>query len=100
VYVGDNLVKDMVVAQDCGVLGVWAEYGTYVSNEYRERLQVISAQSVTRRHVSDDVAEGRPQVARWPLAISSFSQVLDIVDGARWSLPQAARKRPSRRRAR
>ena len=97
VYVGDNLVKDMVVARECGVLGVWAEYGTYVSNEYRERLQVISAAAVTRRHVSDDVAEGRP-VERWPLAISSFSQVLEIVDGMRWTSPQPTPRRPRARR--
>jgi phosphoglycolate phosphatase len=99
VYVGDNLVKDMAVAQECSVLGVWAEYGTYVSNEYRERLQVISAQAVTRRHVSDDVGEGRPRAERWPLAISSFSQVLDVIDGMRWTAPRAKAKRRPRRRA-
>ena len=87
----------MVVARECGVLGVWAEYGTYVSNEYRERLQVISAAAVTRRHVSDDVAEGRP-VERWPLAISSFSQVLEIVDGMRWTSPQPPPRRSRARR--
>ncbi len=77
-YVGDNPRKDMPLARACGALGVWAEYGTYVSQEYRERLAVISAQSVTRRHVAEESA------ARWPLAISSFTQVLEILDGARW----------------
>jgi len=84
-YVGDNLAKDMPVAEACGATGVWAEYGTYVAPEYRERLAVISAQAVTRRHVPDDVARGRRPAARWPLAISSFSQVLDVIDGARWT---------------
>jgi phosphoglycolate phosphatase len=69
---------------------VWAEYGTYVSAEYRERLAVISAKSVTRRHVAEETA------ARWPLAISSFTQVLEILDGARWTAPHA-RTRPARR---
>ena len=77
-YVGDNVTKDMPVAAAVGALGVWAEYGTYVSGEYRERLRVISAKSVTRRHVADETP------ARWPLSISSFTQVLDILDGARW----------------
>src|SRR5512138_1077668 len=80
-YVGDNVKKDMPVAEKCGAVGVWAEYGTYVSSEYRERLAVISAKSVTKRHVADET----PQ--RWPLAISSFTQVLEIVDGARWTAP-------------
>ena len=78
IYVGDNVKKDMPVAEACRALGVWAEYGTYVSHEYRDRLAIISATAVTKRHVADET----PQ--RWPLAISSFTQVLDIVDGARW----------------
>jgi FMN phosphatase YigB (HAD superfamily) len=85
VYVGDNVKKDMPVARACGAIGVWAEYGTYISAEYRERLAVISARSVTARHVSDEGHE------RWPLAISSFAQVRDVVQGSRWTAPRAAR---------
>ena len=86
-YVGDNVTKDMPVAAACGVLGVWAEYGTYVSAEYRERLAVISAKNVTRRHVSDALSDPdrRAGGTRWPLAISAFAQVLDVVDGMRWT---------------
>jgi phosphoglycolate phosphatase len=95
VYVGDNPKKDMPVAEACGALGVWAEYGTYVSREYRERLAIISAKAVTRRHVAD------ADTPRWPLAIASFRQVLDILDGARWNASGAvarAARRPQRRR--
>jgi phosphoglycolate phosphatase len=101
IYVGDNLAKDMPVAEACGALGVWAEYGTYVSAEYRERLAVISAKSVTRRHVSEDVseAERKGTPPRWPLAISSFVQVLDVIAGARWTAPRAPGPRPARVRA-
>jgi phosphoglycolate phosphatase len=88
-YVGDNVLKDMPIAKELGATGVWAEYGTYVSNEYRERLAIISAKAVTRRHV----AEEGP--ARWPLSISSFGQVLEVLDGARWTSPP---RRPARRR--
>ena len=91
VYVGDNLQKDMPPAQACGVLGVWAEYGTYVSAEYRERLAVISARAVTERHVAEEPGRGKP---RWPLAISSFGQVLDVLDGFRWQGPQRRGRRP------
>src|SRR5512142_2541534 len=92
-YVGDNPRKDMPIAQACGALGVWAEYGTYVSQEYRERLAIISAQAVTRRHVAEETG------ARWPLSISSFTQVLEILDGARWVRPPIAAK-PTKRVAR
>ncbi len=99
-YVGDNLAKDMPLAEATGALGVWAEYGTYVSAEYRERLAVISARSVTRRHVSDDIAdpEHRRPLPRWPLAISSFAQVLEVIDGARWVIVEGGRR--GRRRGR
>jgi len=80
-YVGDNMKKDMAVARACGVTAAWAEYGTYVSTEYRERLAVLSARSVTRRHVADE-AQGR-----WPLALSSFAQVVELVDGRAGGAP-------------
>jgi phosphoglycolate phosphatase len=89
-YVGDNVKKDMPVADACGALGVWAEYGTYVSAEYRERLAVISAKTVTRRHVAEETP------ARWPLAISSFTQVLELLDGVRWSRAAGASARKPR----
>jgi len=73
-YVGDSVRKDMALAAAVGVKGVWAEYGTYVSTEYRERLAVISARKVTQRHVADEVQE------RWPIAISSFTQVATLVE--------------------
>jgi phosphoglycolate phosphatase len=91
-YVGDNVKKDMPIAEACGVLGVWAEYGTYVSAEYRDRLSVISAKAVTRRHVAEETP------ARWPLSISSFTQVLEVLDGARWAVQPRHPVRPSRRR--
>jgi phosphoglycolate phosphatase len=92
--VGDNVKKDMPVADACGALGVWAEYGTYVSSEYRARLSVISAKAVTRRHVADETP------ARWPLSISSFTQVIEVLDGARWTkvAPAAPRRRGGARR--
>jgi phosphoglycolate phosphatase len=93
-YVGDNVKKDMPVAKACGAIGVWAEYGTYVSGEYRERLAIISASAVTRRHVADETP------VRWPLAISSFTQVAGLVDGAPGAAlarPRAGRRGPGKR---
>jgi phosphoglycolate phosphatase len=93
-YVGDNVKKDMPVAEACGAIGVWAEYGTYVSAEYRERLAVISAKSVTRRHVADETA------VRWPLAVSSFTQVAGLVDGSPAAVARPRRHGKPRRSAR
>jgi len=91
-YVGDNVKKDMPVAEACRASGVWAEYGTYVSGEYRERLAIISAKAVTRRHVADETA------LRWPVAISSFTQVLGLVEAA--APPRRAGARRAARRPR
>jgi FMN phosphatase YigB (HAD superfamily) len=93
-YVGDNVKKDMALARAVGVAGAWAEYGTYVSTEYRERLSVISAKQVNQRHVADEVQ------GRWPLAISSFSEVLSLVErGPRPARPSGP-ARVARRRGR
>ncbi len=91
-YVGDSVKKDMALAASVGVVGAWAEYGTYVSTEYRERLAVISAKKVTQRHVADE-AQGR-----WPLSLSSFAQVPGLA--AAGASPRAGRApRVARRRA-
>ena len=93
-YVGDSVRKDMALAAKVGVTGVWAEYGTYVSTEYRERLAVISARKVTQRHVAEE-AQGR-----WPIAISSFAQVGALIEKGPRPRRGSGRRmaRPPRRR--
>ena len=78
--VGDSLTKDVRVAREAGALDCWAEYGTYLSAEYLERLAIISAPSATRRHLRhapDDKGE-RPTVR-----LSCFEQVLEVVERSR-----------------
>ena len=94
-YVGDSVKKDMALAAAVGATGVWAEYGTYVSTEYRERLEVISAKRVTQRHVPDE-GEAR---ARWPLSISSFTRVRDLALAAAVPAPRRAARVARRRQA-
>ncbi|MCI0573849.1 MAG: HAD family hydrolase, partial [Myxococcaceae bacterium] len=79
--VGDSLRKDIAVARQVGALDAWAEYGTYVSLEYRERLDVIAAPAITRRH-AHALLEG--DVSRSPVpthALSNFGAVLRLVEG-------------------
>lgn len=85
VVVGDSQTKDVGIAQAVGALDVWAEYGTYVSVEYRERLNVISAASATRRHLQHS-ASAKPPTAR----LSNFGQVLDLVRQSRSRVPAVA----------
>ena len=77
--IGDSLRKDVGVARAVGAVDCWAEYGTYVSNEYRERLDIISATAITRRHAASvyetEGREAKPATHR----LSNFVQVLDLV---------------------
>jgi phosphoglycolate phosphatase len=78
--VGDSLVKDVALARAVGAVDCWAEYGTYVSTEYRERLEIVSASSITRRHAAS-VLEPESHSKEEPAThrLSSFSQVLKVV---------------------
>lgn len=76
VLVGDSLSKDMRLAREVGALGCWAEYGTYVSAEYQERLAILSAPAATRRHLRQAPdAEAMPRVR-----LSCFDQVLGVIE--------------------
>src|SRR5262249_4810170 len=80
--VGDSLKKDVALAKKIGAMDAWAEYGTYVPAEYLERLNVVSAPSITRRHaasVVDRDADQPPSAATHSL--SNFEQILRIIDG-------------------
>lgn len=81
--VGDSVRKDVAVAREVGAIDCWAEYGTYVSVEYRERLDIISATAITRRHAAS-VFEGEKQRAEGhpSHALSNFGQLLRIIDAA------------------
>jgi phosphoglycolate phosphatase len=79
--IGDSMKKDIAMAREVGAIDCWAEYGTYVSLEYRERLDIISAASITRRHAAS-VYEGAAQV-KATHALSNFGRILEIIDGAR-----------------
>lgn len=75
--VGDNRNKDGGMAHAAGCRWAWAEYGTYLSLEYRERLDTISARSATRRHLSSD--EPGKVLPDPDFVLSNFSQVAGIV---------------------
>lgn len=77
--VGDSLKKDIAIAQQLGCHDAWAEYGTYVSLEYRERLDIISSPAITRRHAAH-VFEGGAQALSPTHTLSNFGQLLGLVE--------------------
>lgn len=82
--VGDSLKKDIGVARAVGAIDCFAEYGTYVPIEYRERLDVISAPAVTRRHAASVFEHGSNQPRIVPThALSNFSGILKVIDASR-----------------
>jgi FMN phosphatase YigB (HAD superfamily) len=75
--VGDSVKKDVAIARELGCHDCWAEYGTYVSLEYRERLDIISSSAITRRHAASVFETG--QLARPTHALSNYAQLLDVI---------------------
>ncbi len=76
--VGDNRHKDGGMARGAGCRWAWAEYGTYLSREYRERLDTISARSATRRHLfAEDDGAPPPEP---DFVLSNFKQVPGLVE--------------------
>lgn len=80
--VGDALKKDVAVAREVEAVDCWAEYGTYVSLEYRERLDIISAPAITKRHAAG-ILDGEARKTAHPThRLSNYSQLLSIIDKA------------------
>ena len=73
--IGDSQQKDVLLAQRMGAVDCWAEYGTYRSEEYSERLNVISAPSAIKRNLQQGPALGKPPTHR----LSSFELIVPIV---------------------
>ncbi len=77
--VGDSLKKDVAIAKELGCHDAWAEYGTYVSPEYRERLDIVSSAVITRRHAAS-VYEGGEAPKAATHRLSGFDQLLGLID--------------------
>lgn len=77
--VGDSVKKDIAIAQELGCHDCWAEYGTYVPGEYRERLDIVSSNAITRRHAAS-VFESGAQSLKPTRTLSNYGQLLDVID--------------------
>jgi phosphoglycolate phosphatase len=77
--VGDSVKKDVAIARELGCHDCWAEYGTYVPTEYRERLDIISSNVVTRRHAAS-VFEQSSANTQATHTLSNYAQILDVIE--------------------
>ena len=75
VVVGDNRAKDMLAAKSLGIDCLWARYGTYISKEYRERLDLISAPSISKRFVAPEKTRDIEVTG----ILSGFDGVIDYI---------------------
>ena len=79
VYVGDNLMKDVAMALDCGIEDVWAKYGqAHKRPEYRLLQEVTHW---TREEVErEQKIREREHVDPTHTLENSFSEILDLFD--------------------
>jgi phosphoglycolate phosphatase len=77
--VGYSVKKDIAIAKELGCHDAWAEYGTYVPTEYRERLDIVSSNAITRRHAASVFEQGVQQV-KPTRSLSNYAQLLDVID--------------------
>ncbi len=75
VYVGDNLMKDVGMAQSAGFVDVWAEYG--VSHAKEAYAQLVRVTHWTPADVAREKALTR-EIVRPTHAITDFAQLLDL----------------------
>ena len=81
-YVGDSKMKDIVMAQDVGVIDVWAEYGAAQHREEYELLRKVS-------HWTDDAVQKEMRVEVQPTVTlhQSFAELLEHFDFVRHDRP-------------
>jgi phosphoglycolate phosphatase len=78
IYVGDSLMKDVLMAQEAGVTGVWAKYGTAHNREEYELLRKVThwKQSDVEREKRLRQNEIKPTF----VLEKEFSEILSLFD--------------------
>jgi FMN phosphatase YigB (HAD superfamily) len=79
VYVGDNLTKDVTMAQDCGVEDAWAEYGQAHKRPEYKLLQEVTHWTPEEVEREQKIKE-REHVHPSHTLEGTFSELLDIFD--------------------
>ena len=78
--IGDSVKKDIRIAQELGIVDVWARYGTVVSPELKDKLNYYSAPEIHRRNRSQPGdASNTPTHT-----LDRFDQLLDLIELPEW----------------
>ncbi len=91
IYVGDSLIKDILMAQDAGVTDVYAKYGTAHTREEYELLRAVThwtPEQVEREKLASS------RTVRPKLSLErSFQEALDLFDFYAFEEPSLMRAR-------
>jgi FMN phosphatase YigB (HAD superfamily) len=79
VYVGDNLMKDVAMAFDCGVDAVWAKYGQAHKRPEYKLLQDVTHWTTEEVEREQKIRE-REHVDPNFILVERFSEILDLFD--------------------
>src|SRR5205823_606958 len=84
VYLGDGLMKDVAMAQQAGVLGVWAKYGASQSRPEYELLRRVSHWTEADVQGEKDLLKS---VSTTPSCVleTSFKELLNHVEPVRYN---------------
>ncbi|MEQ9565792.1 MAG: HAD family hydrolase, partial [Pseudomonadales bacterium] len=82
IYVGDSKMKDIAMAQDAGVLDVWAEYGQAQHREQYELLKKVTHWSPEQVRREAEINSGRHVKPTYILK-ERFSEILPIFSSSK-----------------
>jgi phosphoglycolate phosphatase-like HAD superfamily hydrolase len=91
IYIGDSLIKDVLMAQDAGVMDVHAKYGTAHTREEYELLRAVTHWTAEQVE-TERVASSRTVQPTFTLE-RSFEELLDLFEPYAFSAPALARAR-------
>ena len=91
IYIGDSLIKDVLMAQDAGVPDVHARYGTAHAREEYELLRAVTHWTAEQVE-SEKLANSRTVRPTFTLE-RGFQQLLDLFEFRAFSPPALARAR-------
>ncbi len=77
IYVGDNLIKDIVMAQEAGVVDVWAQYG--VANDRKEYELLKNVTHWTKEDVEREKRITKEDV-KPSYTLNRFDEILEMFD--------------------
>lgn len=93
IYLGDSLMKDVIMAQQIGVTDVWAEYG--VAHTRHEGYELLRRVTHWKPSAVQQERELKPEDVKPTHVLSAFSDLLELFSFGRSARPATARSHTS-----